>query len=196
MSDRSKQISRLIADAEREAYERGYRDAIAAVTAAAVAVAKPGVPASDLAAPSIGISLDRLKIISGDTALVPNEGVTAGSASMPSCAPAVQQAAAEVREILLGLAATKLGQPVDGMTVQDGTITAANGKSAPYWDLVAGREFERQATGVAKLRPISEHGYIRQIDSASRYSGHGDRFSGLCARHEADGHGLWPTSSR
>jgi CO/xanthine dehydrogenase Mo-binding subunit len=117
---------------------------------------------AQVCADELAIDFGRLKIISGDTALVPNEGVTAGSQSMPNCAPAVQQASAEVREILLGLAPSKLGQPVDGMTVEDGTITATNGKSVTYWDLVTGRELERQATGTAKLRPISEHRYIGQ----------------------------------
>jgi nicotinate dehydrogenase subunit B len=115
---------------------------------------------AQVCADELAIDLDRLKIISGDTALVPNEGVTAGSQSMPNCAPAVQQASAEVREILFGLAADKLGQPVDGMKVEDGTITAANGKSVTYWDLVTGKELEREATGTAKLRPIAEHRYI------------------------------------
>jgi CO/xanthine dehydrogenase Mo-binding subunit len=49
-----------------------------------------------------------LRWISGDTALVPNEGVTAGSFSMPYCATAVQYASAEVRWILLGSASQKL----------------------------------------------------------------------------------------
>ena len=115
---------------------------------------------AQVCADELGIDLERLKIISGDTALVPNEGVTAGSQSMPNCAPAVQQASAEVREILLGLAATKLGQPVDGLKINDGTITAANGKSVTYWILVTGKELEHEATGVAKLRPMSEHRYI------------------------------------
>ena len=115
---------------------------------------------AQVCADELAIDLVRLKIISGDTALVPNEGVTAGSQSMPGCAPAVQQASAEVREILFGLAATKLAQPVDGMSVADGTITAANGASVTYWDLVTGKELEREATGTAKLRPISEHRYI------------------------------------
>ena len=65
-----------------------------------------------------------------------------------------------MREILLGLAATKLGQPVDGMKIEDGTITADNGKSITYWKLLTGKELEREATGTAKLRPISEHRYI------------------------------------
>ena len=58
---------------------------------------------AQVCADELVIDIDRLKIISGDTARVPNEGVTAGSQSMPNCAPAVQQASAEVREILLAL---------------------------------------------------------------------------------------------
>ena len=115
---------------------------------------------AQVCADELAIDMARLNIISGDTELVPNEGVTAGSQSMPNCAAAVQQASAEVREILLGLAATKLGQPVDGMKIEDGTITAANGKSVSYWKLLTGKELERDATGTAKLRPISEHRYI------------------------------------
>ena len=115
---------------------------------------------AQVCADELAIDMARLKIISGDTELVPNEGVTAGSQSMPNCARAVQQASAEVREILLNLAATKLGQPVDGMKIEDGTITADNGESITYWNLLTGKELQREATGTAKLRPISEHRYI------------------------------------
>ena len=47
---------------------------------------------AQVCADELAIDMARLKIISGDTELVPNEGVTAGSQSMPNCAPAVQQA--------------------------------------------------------------------------------------------------------
>ena len=52
---------------------------------------------AQVCADELAIDLARLKVISGDTELVPNEGVTAGSQSMPNCAPAVQQASAEVQ---------------------------------------------------------------------------------------------------
>ena len=55
-------------------------------------------------ADELDVEMARVKVVSGDTALVPNEGTTAGSFSMPNCATAVRQAAAEVRAILLGLA--------------------------------------------------------------------------------------------
>ena len=63
---------------------------------------------SQVCADELDIDIKRVQVISGDTALVPNEGVTAGSFSMPNCATAVQFASAEVRSILLGLAAEKL----------------------------------------------------------------------------------------
>jgi CO/xanthine dehydrogenase Mo-binding subunit len=115
---------------------------------------------SQVCAEELGVDFDRLRVISGDTALSPNEGTTSGSQTMSHGGTAVREASAEVREILLGLAATKLGQPVDGMKVKDGTITAANGKTTTYWDLVVGKALEREATGKGKLVPIAEHRYI------------------------------------
>ena len=68
-------------------------------------------------AEELDVGFDQVQVISGDTALVPNEGVTAGSFSMPNCATAVRHASAEVRAILLGLAAEKLGHPVSALQV-------------------------------------------------------------------------------
>jgi hypothetical protein len=57
-----------------------------------------------LCADELDVDIGRVQVVSGDTMLVPNEGVTAGSFSMPNCATAVRQASAEVRAILLDLA--------------------------------------------------------------------------------------------
>lgn len=111
-------------------------------------------------ADELDVELERIQIISGDTSLVPNEGTTAGSFSMPNCATAVQQASAEVRAILLGLAATKLGQTTTGMTVADGVVSAANGTKTTYWDLLVGESLQREADGKAKPKPIGEHRFI------------------------------------
>jgi nicotinate dehydrogenase subunit B len=115
-----------------------------------------------VAADELGVSWDQLDVISGDTAQTPDEGTTAGSQSMPNGAVAVRQAAAEIREILYGLAAAKLGQPAESMKVEDGTITAADGSSVTYWELVEGLDLEREATGKATFRPASDYKYIGQ----------------------------------
>ena len=115
---------------------------------------------SQICADELDIDMQRVQLISGDTALVPNEGVTAGSFSMPYCATAVQYASAEVRAILLGLAAEQLKQPVANLRVQDGIISAPNGSSVAYWDLVLGESLNREATGSIKPKASELHHYI------------------------------------
>ncbi len=115
---------------------------------------------AQVCADELDIDLKQLKIISGDTALVPNEGVTAGSFSMPNCAPAVRQASAEARAIMVGLAAEKLGQPADKLVVRDGVVAAPDGKSVSYWDLALGKALEREATGQVKPKPASAYRYV------------------------------------
>jgi CO/xanthine dehydrogenase Mo-binding subunit len=115
---------------------------------------------TQICADELDVALERVRIVSGDTALVPNEGTTAGSQSMPGCAPAVQQASAEVRRILLDLAAAKLASPATTLKVEDGVIAAPGGATATYWELVTGKELEREATGTVPLKPASEHRYI------------------------------------
>jgi CO/xanthine dehydrogenase Mo-binding subunit len=117
---------------------------------------------SQICADELDIDIKRVHIISGDTALVPNEGVTAGSFSMPYCATAVQSASAEVRAILLGLATEKLNQPMTNLSVQDGKISSNNGQSITYWDLVLGESLDRDATGTVKPKPANQHQYIGQ----------------------------------
>jgi nicotinate dehydrogenase subunit B len=117
---------------------------------------------SQVCADELDIDFQRVQVISGDTALVPNEGVTAGSFSMPYCATAVQYASAEVRSILLELAAEKLNQPVTSLSVQDGMILGSNGTRIAYWDLVLGESLNREATGLVKPKPPHQHRYIGQ----------------------------------
>jgi CO/xanthine dehydrogenase Mo-binding subunit len=130
---------------------------------------------SQVCADELDIDLSRIQIISGDTALVPNEGVTAGSFSMPNCATAVQYASAEVRSILLDLAAAKLNQPAANLSVQDGKISAPNGSSVTYWDLVLGEALDREAHGQAKLKPASLARYtgksIQRVDLTPKILG-------------------------
>jgi nicotinate dehydrogenase subunit B len=115
---------------------------------------------AQVCADELDVDFAKISLISGDTALVPDEGVTAGSFSMPYCASAVQAAAAEVRAILLGLAEIKLSQPALQMKVQNGLIRANNGAQTSYWELVVGESLNREATGLVKPKPLSEHRYI------------------------------------
>jgi CO/xanthine dehydrogenase Mo-binding subunit len=116
--------------------------------------------AAQICADELMIDLAELKVIPGDTFNGPDEGTTAGSQSAPNCAPAVQQAAAEVREILLNLAADKLGASASELKIADGRITAPDGRSVTYGEVVTGEALNVEASGKARHIPISEHRYI------------------------------------
>src|SRR6185295_739382 len=65
----------------------------------------------------------RVQILSADTALSPNEGQTAGSQSIENSGTALRLACAEVRGMLVDLAAAKLAVPANSLTVTDGVIS-------------------------------------------------------------------------
>ena len=62
-----------------------------------------------IAAEELDLPLARITMISGDTGQTPNEGQTAGSQSVENSGTALRMAGAEVRAILLDLAAKQLG---------------------------------------------------------------------------------------
>jgi nicotinate dehydrogenase subunit B len=115
--------------------------------------------AGQIAADELQVNFDRIDIISGDTFDGPDEGTTAGSGSAPGCFPAVHQAAAEVRQILMQMASSKLNTPTTQMSLNDGTISAGQ-KSITYWELVDGLNLSIEATGQAERISPSLHKYI------------------------------------
>ena len=79
---------------------------------------------AQLCADELDVNIERIRIVSGDTAVVPNEGTTAGSFSMPDSGNAVRHAAAEARAALLELASTRLAVAVANLRVDDAVVIA------------------------------------------------------------------------
>src|SRR5262249_56879769 len=63
---------------------------------------------AQIAAEELDLPLDRIRMISADTERTPNEGQTAGSQSIENSGTALRMAGAEVRAILVQLAAKRL----------------------------------------------------------------------------------------
>ena len=80
-----------------------------------------------VAGEELGTGIERIKLVTADTARTPNEGYTSGSHSMPDSATAIRNAAAQVREILLARAAERLGSEIDQVKLRDGTVRSDNG---------------------------------------------------------------------
>src|SRR6185295_12247817 len=55
---------------------------------------------TEAAAEELRVPIDRITMVLADTALVPNDGMTAGSGTTPTTVPAVRQGAAAARNLL------------------------------------------------------------------------------------------------
>src|SRR5262245_34378222 len=98
---------------------------------------------TQIAAEELDLPLERVTIVQGDTALTPDQGMTAGSFSIQNGGIQIRQAAATARKALVEMSAQRLGVPAAELRVSNGTITAA-GKSLSYGELVGGQFFSRK----------------------------------------------------
>ena len=107
----------------------------------------------------LDVDIKRLQIISGDTALTPNEGVTAGSLSVQDSGTALRFACAEARGLLLAAAAAKLGVAASDLQVADGAISARQGSTArtTYWEVTGDASLQREATAKTAPKPSSQY---------------------------------------
>ena len=87
-----------------------------------------------IVAEELDVDVERVRMVSAETGVTPNEGFTAGSMSLETSGAALRQAAAWARRLMLSAAGRELGVAVDDMSVVDGQITAP-GVNQPmdYW---------------------------------------------------------------
>lgn len=115
-----------------------------------------------VAAEELEVGLDRVTLITADTAATPDEGYTAGSQSMDSSGVAILNAAAQVRAILLGLAAERLRVPAERLRAQNGAVLSDDGQSVTYGQLVADKSLHIQAQPQSKLKEAGSYKIIGQ----------------------------------
>ncbi|HEX7054272.1 MAG TPA: molybdopterin cofactor-binding domain-containing protein [Burkholderiales bacterium] len=113
-----------------------------------------------VAAEELALDPQRITLITADTARTPDERYTAGSHSMQDSGTAIRHAAAQVRTILVALAAERLGVSADALAVENGTVRAKGGGSIGYGELVAGRSLNVEAAPGVPLIPPREHRWV------------------------------------
>src|SRR5262249_3151471 len=112
---------------------------------------------AQIAAEELDLPLARVHMISGDTEKTPNEGVTAGSQSIENSGVALRLAGAEVRAVLLDLAAKRLGLEAPRLAVADRGISTADGRKVTYGELARDADLHREVTAKAKPKSASAH---------------------------------------
>lgn len=103
------------------------------------------------AAEELDINPAAITLVTADTERTPNEGYTSGSHSMQDSGTAILNAAAQVRAILIGLAAQRLRLPAERLKTIGGSIIADDGRSIAYKDLVGGLNLHQRARPTSPL---------------------------------------------
>jgi nicotinate dehydrogenase subunit B len=105
-----------------------------------------------VAAEELDVAFASLKVVTADTGLTANEGYTAGSHSMQDSGTAIQNAAAQARELLVAEAARRFDLPADQLRTENGEVVAPDGRRAGYRELVAGDLLHVQAQAKSRLK--------------------------------------------
>jgi len=92
---------------------------------------------AQIAAEELGVPLDRVEVVLGDSARGPYATLSAGSSTTPSVGPAVRAAAADVKRQIIELAAQRHDLEERVLDIKDGMVVSADGNlSQPLEELV------------------------------------------------------------
>jgi nicotinate dehydrogenase subunit B len=105
-----------------------------------------------IAAEELDVAFSSLKVVTADTRLTANEGYTSGSHSVQDSGTAIQNAAAQVRELLIAEAARRLDLPAENLRTEGGAVISPDGRRFGYGDLVAADMLHVQAQPKSKLK--------------------------------------------
>ena len=116
-----------------------------------------------MAAEELGIGVDRIAMVEGDTGLTPDQGATAGSSGIMRGGVQIRQAAATARETLIGLAATRTGKPAADFDTIDGEVRPKSGGAGiRFGDLVGDKRLGVKVDAKAKLRDPASYRIVGQ----------------------------------
>lgn len=106
-----------------------------------------------IVAEELGIPVERIHLVEGDTALTPNQGPTAGSTGIAQGGMQIRRAAATARAALIELGAQRLGMPAADLDTENGEVCARNGGARiGLGALIGDRRFEMKINAQAPLR--------------------------------------------
>ena len=128
-------------------------------------------------ADELGVALESIEMVMGDTDLCPYDSGTYGSMSTRFFGPALRAAAAEAKTVLLDLAALQLKAPKEKLSVENGVvfITAYKKSRVTFGQLTQGQKITRKLSGKAVLKSVSEFTVmgkpVKRTDALAKVTG-------------------------
>jgi CO/xanthine dehydrogenase Mo-binding subunit len=106
-----------------------------------------------IAAEELGIGVDKIKFVEGDTALTPDQGRTSGSNGIQRGGMQIRQAAATARKALVEIAAQRLNAKPEDLVARGGEVRPkAGGAGISFANLIGGRQFDLKLDAKAPLK--------------------------------------------
>src|SRR5437879_8890178 len=133
---------------------------------------------SQMTAEELGVPVESVSIVEGDTALVPDHGGTGGSTGIPRGAVDVRQAAATARQAILNPAAQQLNRPANELTIAGGVVRpAAGGAGISIGTLIGGTRLTLPVDAKAPLKDPATYTLVGKpllrADVAAKCTGKG-----------------------
>ncbi len=112
---------------------------------------------AQIVAEELKVPFSSVKMIMGDTDLVPWDAGTFGSRSTPQMGTQLRKAAATAREALVEMAAKNWNVKPTDLTAEDGMVlNTANNKKISYGELTKGQQLLMPISDNAKVTPVSD----------------------------------------
>jgi xanthine dehydrogenase YagR molybdenum-binding subunit len=108
---------------------------------------------AQIAAEELGLPLDRITVVLGDTARGPYSTLSAGSSTTPSLGPAVRAAAADAKRQILDLAAQRYEEDAAAMRIEAGELVLRGGERRRSLEELLGVLGDGQLVGTGARGP-------------------------------------------
>ena len=134
---------------------------------------------AQMAAEELGVALDAIEMVLGDTDRCPWDMGTFGSLTTRMFGPALRAAAAEARTVLMQLAAERLGVPEERLVVENGVVSVqgAPDRNVSYGALAQGKKIARLVDRKAVLHQVGHFDVMgtspERIDGRDKVTGGG-----------------------
>jgi nicotinate dehydrogenase subunit B len=132
---------------------------------------------AQMAAEELGVSLESVDMVLGDTERCPWDAGTWGSLTTRVFGPVLRAAVAEARSVLFEIAAEKLGVSKDELVVENGTVSVKGeaGRSVTYGALAGGQSLLRTVGDKAVLKSVEDFEVMGQsptrFDAVAKVTG-------------------------
>jgi nicotinate dehydrogenase subunit B len=112
---------------------------------------------AQIVAEELDVAFERITMVLGDTARVPNQGPTIASESIQIAAVPIRNAAAQARQFLVARAAERFDVHPDELTVGEGLVRCSGNRSASYGELITGETFRIELADDVAVKPFESY---------------------------------------